>query len=260
MDLTVSNYKEISKQKLSRKEKAELFGIPEWKLKKWVAANKVGRPIPTVRNKRAFKEHTREASYWAGFLAADGCVDDKNRVRIYLQYSDHEHLQKFKDFVGSSHHLNLDKARNRCSFEFTCKPMVEDLLKWNIVPRKSITYQPPVDLPNLPDFLRGLFDGDGTICESFSNKNSKLSTLYTGLACSYKCRDWFKEDVVDALGITMKQYEKENMVSITLNTNKSIVLLKYMYEDSTKAVRLDRKFALYHKTVVLGDRKTRILV
>lgn len=121
---------------------AGIFGIPDWKLKKWIATNSLGTKPPTVSKPSAFKEITPESSYWAGFIAADGCVDEKGRVRFYLQLSDHTHLQKFAEFVGSSHKINIDQKRNRCSLEFVCSQIVTDLLKWNIVPRKSLEYCP----------------------------------------------------------------------------------------------------------------------
>ena len=57
--------------------------------------------------------------------------------------------------------------------------------------------------------------------------------------------------------ITLKQHERANHVTITMNTNKSISFLSYLYKDSTENVRLDRKYEAYVKTVVNNDRKTR---
>lgn len=258
-ELTKENYLELKNSKLyTRPQMAGIFGIPDWKLKKWIAANNLGTKPPTLSKPRAFMEINKESSYWAGFLAADGCVDEKGRVRIYLQLSDSVHLEKFAKFVGSSHKINLDGSRNRCSLEFTCEQMVADLLKWNVVPRKSVEYCPPNNLPFMKDFMRGYFDGDGTICESFSNANSKTSTLYAGVACSYNFRDWFVHHLPEISNeITLKQHERDNHVTITMNTNKSIVFLTYLYEDSTEAFRLNRKYELYLKLVVRKERKTR---
>ena len=259
IELTKENYLKIKVTgRFTRPQIAGEFGIPEWKLKKWISSNSLGTPRPRIKYPRAFREVTEEASYWAGFLAADGCVDEVGRVRLYLQLSDHPHLQKFAEFVGSNHTLSLNEKRNRCSLEFTCKDMVEDLLRWNIVPRKSILYCPPERVGLLQPFLRGLFDGDGTICESFSNKRSITATLYAGLACSYACRDWLIR-VLPLISekITLKQHERDNHVTITMNTNKSKVFLRYLNENSTQATRLDRKYNLYVKTVVNNDRKTR---
>lgn len=257
MELNKENYLKLKETgKYTRPQMAGIFNMPDWKLKKWIANNGMGAIKPVVKNKSVFKNRDcPKANYWAGFIAADGCVDTKGRLRFYLQLSDYQHLEKFASFVGSNHKINKDEKRNRCSIEFTCRSMVEDLLYWNIVPNKSISYTPPKGFFN-SHFIRGLFDGDGTISESFSNVNSRTATLYAGLSCSYPCRDWFKS-YCDNLGITIKQHERENIVTITMNTNKSIVFLDAIYSSSAENTRLTRKYNLYHNIVVLGNRKTR---
>lgn len=122
MELTKENYLKLKESgKYTRPQMAGVFGIPDWKLKKWISSNNLGAKRPTIRNKRAFSKHSNSSDYWAGFLAADGCVDTKGRVRLYLQLSDADHLEKFADFVGSNHVINRNKERNRCSLEFTCR-------------------------------------------------------------------------------------------------------------------------------------------
>lgn len=259
MELTKENYLKLkSSKKYTRPQMAGILGVPDWKLKRWIATNNLGNKRPILSNPRAFKENTKEAAYWAGFIAADGCVDEKGRVRFYLQLSDASHLEKFAKFVGSTHKLNKNTKRNRCSIEFTCIEMVTDLKKWNITPRKSLTYQPPIDIPYVTHYLRGYYDGDGTVCESFSNKNSITATFYAGIACSFLFRDWFSNYLKTNLPeVTLKQYENDNHVTITMNTNKSIVFLNHLYKDSEEATRLDRKFDIYSKVVINNIRKTR---
>ena len=260
MELTKENYIKLRDAKThTRPQMAKVFEVPDWKLKKWVANNDLGIKRPILGKPRAFQFETEYSSYWAGFIAADGCIDEKGRVRFYLQLSDSKHLEKFADFVGSTHKINLNVKRNRCSIEFTCKAMVKDLEKWNITPRKSLTYDPPKDLKFYSHFLRGMVDGDGTICESFSNKASITATLYAGIVGSYNFRDWFVPFCKDILDITVKQHERENCVTITMNTNKSKIFLTYLYSDSIEPLRLDRKYDLYHRIVVQDIRKVRVL-
>lgn len=257
MELNKENYLKLRDSKrYTRPQMAGIFNVPDWKLKKWIATNKLGVSRPQVRNPKAFEEHNPQSDYWAGFIAADGCVDKKGRVRLYLQLSDNTHLSKFADFVGSSHKINLNDKRNRCSIEFTCSRMVADLAKWGIVPQKSLTYVPPDSMRGNPHFMGGWFDGDGTICESFSNKNSRTATLYAGIAVSYPSHEWLVKEW-DSLGINVKAHNRDNHVTITMNTNKSKVFLSYIYKESTEGTRLDRKYALYNSIVVKGNRKTR---
>lgn len=261
MEINKENYDELKNQKLKRAEIAERFGIPDWKLKRIISENGWGRKIPKYTYNGSFDSVTKESAYWLGFLFADGCVDNKNRVRLMLQESDRAHILKFRKFVGATEFQVQECAGySRTAIEFTSSLLCSKLAKFGIIPRKTLTSTPPdIEILGeyLRDFLRGLFDGDGTICESFSNRNSKLATLYMGFAIAKQSMPWLHTVLTDIVGVTYKSFERENIYTITLNTNKSIQLLNFMYEDTTEDIRLDRKYNLYTKTVVMGNRKTR---
>lgn len=206
--------------------------------------------------------------YWGGFLAADGCVDNDGRVRLYIHSKDINHLVKFKEFTGKSHKIQQsEKYPDRCAFEFTDYDMVAQLKKdFNIVPVKSLIYELPTWMNDyeFSHFLRGYFDGDGCICESFSNRASKTATLYTTITGSDSAIDSIAYRLKQILGIDgciqrRAKYSKtgNSYSTVKYSTNKSIKLLKYLYEDSTLSTRLDRKYALYDTIVVQGKRLTR---
>lgn len=261
MELTLENYQNLKKEKLTRAKIASVFNIPEWKLKKYISANGWASEAPTVVNTTAFNEYTEESCYWAGFLMADGNVDSKGRVRLMLKYDDILHLEKFKTYLKSTHTIssNTDKY-NRCSFEFTNREMCEVLeFNFNIVPCKSLISKFP-KIPNkfLRDFIRGYFDGDGSVCESFSNKNSVTSSIYATFACGSK---EFIEHLYLKINSTLgtvghlQDFGSGKKWQIKYNTNDAKLLLDYMYKDC--AVYLDRKYALYQRLVVDNNRTTR---
>lgn len=262
MEINYQNYLCLKEQGLSRLNIAKIFNIPEWKLKKLIALNKWGTVKPTIENTKAFTEYTSESCYWAGFLAADGNVDEKGRIRIMLKYDDIEHLKKFKEYLKSSHTISTNTIEyNRCSFEFTNKEMCEDLdLNFNIVPRKTSILKFPKFIPDeyLKDFIRGYFDGDGSICESFSNRNSVTATLYATIACGSK---EFIHTLFEIIGKNLdlnghlQEFKDSTKWQIKFNTNDAKTFLTYMYKNST--VYLDRKYLLYKKIVVENDRLIR---
>lgn len=261
MEITKENYDKLKSQKLKRAEIAQQFNIPDWKLKKIIAKEKWGAKQIRYTYNNCFNTINKDSAYWLGFLMADGCVMDDNRIRLYLQKSDINHLQKFKDFVQCEHKISYsDKYPNRVSLEFTSLEMINILKQYNIVPRKTLTQVPPnpeIFNKYFADYLRGFFDGDGTICESFSNVNSSTATLYTGFAVAKQSYNWLDNILTNIVKVSYKTFEKENMYSITLNTNKSIQLLQYIYSESEYNNRLDRKFELYNNIVVMGNRLTR---
>lgn len=262
MEINYTNYLEIKQTGVSRAAMAEYFGIPDWKLKKLIAANGWGTKRPTIGNEGGFDEYSEESCYWAGFLAADGCVDTKHRVRVMLKYDDINHLEKLKSFLQSTHAIssNTDKY-NRCSFEITSAHICDMLeLNFNIVPNKTDKLKFPTHIPNkyLVHYLRGYFDGDGSICESFSNKNSITATIYATFASG--CRE-FSERLFSYLNTTiglgghLQEFTDSIKWQLKYNTNDAKTLLTYMYEDSN--VYLDRKYALYRRVIVDNIREKR---
>lgn len=262
MELNQENYKKLKEQGLKRCEISEHFSISEWKLKKYIADNKWGKVLPIIEFDDVFDQLDEYACYWGGFIAADGNVDSKKRVRLMLKYDDLAHLEKFKELLGSTHIIasNTDKY-NRCSFEFTHKKICEDLEKYfNIVPNKTDCLKFPyqLNIEQLRHYIRGYFDGDGSICESFSNKNSITATLYTTFAsgCKNFADDLFKF-LQKTLNLGGNSQDYGSKSQLKFNTNDSIVLLTWMYKDCN--VYLDRKYIKYIDIVRDDHRLTRIL-
>lgn len=261
MELNETNYFELKNKKLKRSDIAEQFNIPEWKLKKIISANGWGQKRPELKNEKAFSDYSEESCYWAGFIAADGYISDNSDLQICLNYDDTNHLEKFKNYMNSTHKItsNTDKYY-RSTFGFKSVLVGKDLLeKYNITPRKSLTYT----LPDLPEkyfkhFLRGYFDGDGGICESFSNKNSKTATIYAHITGSISLiSDLQKklEYILDITGHAALKGPKSSYMQLKYNTNKAKILLDYMYKDCN--IYLDRKYSLYNKLIVENNRQIR---
>lgn len=262
MEINYTNYTNLKQTGLSRAEIANNFNIPDWKLKKLIAANGWGKKAPIILNETAFDNYSEEACYWAGFIAADGCVDSKNRLRIMLKYDDISHLEKFKEYLKSTHAISINTTTyNRCSFELT-NPYIVDMLdiNFNIVPNKTATLQFPKFIPSkyMVHYIRGYFDGDGSICESFSNKNSITTSIYATFASGSK---EFSEDLFAYLGNKLnlgghlQEFKDSVKWQLKYNTNDAKTLLSYMYEDSN--VYLDRKYALYQKLIINDIRAKR---
>ena len=262
MELTKENYDLLKEKGLKRCEIAQEFSIPEWKLKKHIANNGWGKTIPIIEFPDVFKELDEYSCYWAGFLAADGNVDSKNRIRLMLQYDDIGHLEKFKELLGATYAISINTDKyNRCSFEFTHRDMCSDLKElFFIIPNKTDKLQFPnhLNIEQMRHYLRGYFDGDGSICESFSNKNSITATLYATFAsgCKEFSNNLFSY-LQNTLGLRGNNQDYGTKTQLKFNTNDAIVLLNWMYQDCE--VYLDRKYAKYLDIVHMGNRSTRVL-
>jgi hypothetical protein len=114
-----------------------------------------------------FKDINPRKAYWAGFIAADGCiVKNGTSLQLGLNEKDSHHLITFmKDLSCNkelTHYTTKDGYKTVVT-SFTNKDFCIDLLsKFNITPRKSMSYKFPslskeLQLP----LIAGYIDGDG---------------------------------------------------------------------------------------------------
>lgn len=254
MEITKEQYFNLKSQGLRRAAIASKLEIPEWKLKRLISKNGWGAKRPVVANANAFSDLTEHSCYWGGFIAADGCITS-DTLKICLNYDDTLHIEKFKSYVASTHKItsNTDKYY-RSEIGFKNLTINKDLLNnFNITNNKSLTYvMPDIDNDMFRHFLRGYFDGDGSICESFSNKNSITATLYATITGSHGFINAIEVKLLDILGIKGTVQNKGRVSTLKYTTNKAKILLNYLYKDST--IYLDRKYSKYVDIVVKNNR------
>lgn len=126
-------------------------------------------------NENYFAEPNLENSYWAGFIAADGYINDEpNRQRrlcVTLKSTDDEQLHNLKSSLGGGavrYYSDLDKRTGnrhyKVAFSVTSEKICADLEKvFNIFARKSLTHEPPSLTGDLAyAFIAGYIDGDGS--------------------------------------------------------------------------------------------------
>lgn len=168
------------------------------------------RRIPVLDN--FFTIPDLENSYWAGFIAADGCIHTKsNRISIMLADKDIQHLLLLKEKICPVH--NLLKYKTYISLKFSSIKIKNDLKQnYSITERKSLTLKPPKNLSTVNSlaFIIGYIDGDGCIR---INKEHKIEISILG---------------TQELLIWLKSYL--DMISpITVRSNPSVRKVKNIY-------------------------------
>ena len=109
---------------------------------------------------------TPNKAYWLGALAADGCVyytQNKWRFQFIVAEKDRSWLLMFRNEVGSNHPVRILPGGfgTPCiRFVVTNQDFCSTLLTLNF---KSADILQRVSEPLRPHFIRGLFDGDGSI-------------------------------------------------------------------------------------------------
>lgn len=124
-------------------------------------------------NTAYFSKPTICNSYWAGFIAADGCLTRQGALRVALSIKDREHLEQLKSDLGFSGPIRDGLTTTSAGREVACsylvawsKNMLSDLRRnFNLTERKTLTLLPPSRLPEslAEAFIVGLIDGDGSI-------------------------------------------------------------------------------------------------
>lgn len=124
-------------------------------------------------NREFLNIDTEEKAYFLGLMYADGCIyQDGNCCTITLQYQDRgllEQIQKIFPFFELKNRVK--KTLNNaiyCELYKTNKSLKADFVKNGCYPLKSGKYKNLLFLPNIDEslihhFIRGYFDGDGSI-------------------------------------------------------------------------------------------------
>ena len=160
-------------------------------------------------NLNYFSEPNAENSYWAGFIAADGCIDKKTgALRIRLKASDRPHLERFCRDVQYNGRIydctSTVKGKTYLQVQICIsngKIWANDLYKhWNITPAKSLTLEPPniTDPDLIKCFIIGYFDGDGHVhkIQLKSSTSWHLSFAGTKLMLNWikmNCEYWYQD-------------------------------------------------------------------
>lgn len=128
--------------------------------------------IPQKRSKYSFNESffktwSCDMAYIIGFIMADGCISsDRNSLSIVIHEKDIEILDFIKRTMCANHPILRYKTKTTPSIRLmlVSKEMVIDLKRLGIGDRKTNRLVIPTDIPDqyFNDFVRGLFDGDGT--------------------------------------------------------------------------------------------------
>ena len=186
-----------------------------------------------------------ECCYWAGFVAADGCVGSpkKNCLRIKIQDIDLDHLKIFKNLIeynGKFHISHKNKNRYVC-INIHSEKIINDLAWFKIIKRKSLNLEPPpLDGKQALAFLIGYIDGDG--CISIENIKKRSPRLRLHIVGTYKLLFWIKEifDKLVPFSTNANPRKMGKTFQYSIASKKALyVLLKLQ---KIKVKKLDRKW------------------
>jgi len=214
-------------------------------------------------NENFFKNPTIINSYWAGFIAADGCIHFNKDRKYYsltlgLAEKDKNHILKFKKAINTNYSIG-NTIVNGHKVARLSMYRVNNLVKhldnnFNITPRKSLTLKYPkkLKIKDRISFIIGYIDGDGSIFytkkTTYLHKSGNLNNVSPQLVLSILGTKSFltelKKDFEFLAKITLKNVKvrktDSKAYSLRLNTKNALTLLKLLYK--VKVPKLKRKW------------------
>ena len=238
--LKVYNEERISLTKLAKR-----YSLDRETVTKWIKNNrelKIKKNGAYNINSSVFENiDSEEKAYWLGFIYADGYISDDNSFELSLKISDSNHLEKFKKFLNYDGKITLDTKVGRCRLMFRNKKIGGDLKNLGCIPRKSLVLKFPTkfQVPEylLNHFIRGYFDGDGSI-NGIKNSIS-ISVLGTNDFLSKMLINFQLFSVLKVKNVK----GSEKVFYFQISGSNARKFLYTIYKNSI--VSLDRKYDLY---------------
>jgi hypothetical protein len=230
-----------------------------------------------------------------GLIFTDGCMQgDKKGQRVSISSMDLELLEKVRNHLGSTRLIrkciqSYDKTKHIFQLDFYREKMRDDLQRLGLVQRKSLIMKFP-DVPEeyMPHFIRGCWDGDGSVYMSGGKLNASyvtgsrdfLERLVAELFRAGICRvrtsaspDTFKllkqifgegfckehiADIVLSDTLNIHTEKRSNAYSIKLNSLDNLEnLFHYLYDGIDETLYLKRKYDVFVEGLPLMKAKRR---
>lgn len=225
------------------------FGVSRWTANDWVRRAGCNRSLSESHRRLncrhdAFDDpNDIDANYFAGLIAADGCVVG-HVVSLGLNKADVLLVESLKAWLESEHSISPDGEMRRLSI--ASQEMASALKRWwSVVPAKAHVLMPPkiVDERLIASFVRGLFDGDGGLYILGSSDRPYCKWQVT--SGSKPMIEWVRE-VVPVECSKSKHSKKNAWTAYVSNFDDVMTICEWMYGESSPLTRLERKLAVYH--------------
>jgi len=203
---------------------------------------------------------TCNKAYWLGFMYTDGYVTTENRWGLELSIIDIEHMKKFLNEFDCNINIKVRDRKNStsCSFQIKNKIMFDNFVRCGVIKNKSTLLEfPPIDI--LPrefylDFIRGLFDGDGSFVfykydRVRKDRNNKIyNTIYKESSFVCKSESFIiklKQTIFEETGVNFNLTcnSRDNLPTLRISKSKDLIkFIEYLYSNIDISHSLERKF------------------
>jgi predicted DNA-binding protein YlxM (UPF0122 family) len=200
-------------------------------------------------NENFFKNQTLEMAYVLGFIYSDGNLGNQ-LDHFSISQKEPEILYKIKELMSSDHQIVRKTDQEIYILTIGNKVMINDLISLGVTPNKSLDAKFPALSENLyAHFIRGYFDGDGSI---FYSGNS----WRVGFTCGSRAFIYGLEEVFNKfVGVskrTVSNHPTARAYQLVYFRRLDLVkIFDFIYDAVAiqKEVFLDRKYNLFKSAV-----------
>ena len=206
---------------------------------------------------------TEEKAYWLGFMFADGyIVNQQNRYGqdqfgISLAKTDLYILYKFKESIKATNPILIYPRKNNygqplCRIVMTSQKTVNDLIDKGCKKQKSHILEPPKNVPDIliRHFIRGFFDGDGSITKTYSKTYNKY-IFGINITSTQKICEWLQ--YLFDFGSIVKEKRTEKTYYFSFGGNNQLeYFYHYLYDNAT--IWMDRKYNKFQEFLKISRK------
>jgi len=198
-------------------------------------------------------------AYVLGYLYADGSLEDASYLRgKYVRVSsvEKENIIKIKNWLNSAHTIVNKKPTSKNGrlgylLRIGSHMLYDDLVKLGLYPNKSLTIKfPKIPKKFLSHFVRGYFDGDGSVMiQRAKGKTQKF--ILKKLSVVFTCgSEVFLEKLAEEVKKVIKTdqekvYKGDKAFMLSYSTGDSVKIFKFLYGTDTKEIFSQRKFNIF---------------
>lgn len=254
---------------VSAKSLAQKFSIRKERIQKWVAQEGLLRSKNESHRFTPFNEtifdaiDTPSKAYWLGFIYADGCnAPDVNTVRIGLKGSDEIHLKKAAVFFGLSEDKVTRKIRNDgadvTNLNLYSKHLCQRCTEVGVPKAKSLIAMYPLWLEKSlhRHFIRGVFDGDGSI--KVASKTGEWNASFVGTENTIRSITNIVQNELSIHSYIAHVSENNTWTSEITGNQQVFRFCSWLYSDIDDSIYLDRKHERFLKLKEWIEKKLEI--
>lgn len=216
------------KENLGLEQTSKKLKIPRRKIRKLldlynIPIKKRPEERKYIANDNFFSSWSEDMAYCLGFISADGHIwKDKPYISVNITQNDDIVIKYIRDLISPESKIRLQK-NNVCQLTITSKQIHKDLSDFGLHNNK--TFDMP--LPNVPevfwgDYLRGYFDGDGSIWKT-NFRNGK---------------DYYYANIISGCNNFIKLLHNRLQFGIVSTVRKKYTQIKFCQSDCLRFAKI----------------------